>query len=934
MTALFLICAVVPTTVVAVVGYHQLATELRSDGKEGLHAAGQSIATELFGRLGALEATLDALDARLATQAELWPRSLIQEAERSFSEVTYRGDGEAHFLLGSPVDLPTSSPAAQAVIDAKLAGGASVLSLEHRPDGSPRLLLARRGEHGTWTARIRGGGLVPSWDGEARAAATEFCVLDGTGRPIGCSATSMPNLVAALRDLEAVGFVSRVVHDDEGVAFLAQTIPLTLAPRYFEVGAQADWSVVVVTPEAVVLAPLAGFRNTFTLLASLTIAFASLLSLTQIRRQLVPLDELGRGTRRLAEGDFGVTLDIRSGDDFEALAHSFNQMTGRLRAQFDSLQRMVEIDRSILSEITVARVLETMVDSVGELYPAEVAMALAPDEGDLQSTTRAGAQAAVRERHKGVSGVDLEQWFPGVDPRPVDLEPPAPSSPLSHTGILARHDDLVWTAIPLRQHADLLAVLLLGSSRDPDRDEVLFARQLTAQCAVALANARTLERNRVLAYYDTLTDLPNRLLFHERLGQALRRARRHSHPLGVVLLDLDDFKRANDTLGPAAGDRLLCGVAERLQHEAERASRGRNVAATVARSGGDEFMVLLEEVEGVAAAARFVDRLRKAVSQPDHIDGHDVTLLASAGIAMFPDDGGDLETLVRNAGTALHHAKDHGRDRYEFFTPSMTESAANRLAVEAGLRRALDHEELRVYYQPIVNVDDRGAIGMEALVRWQHPERGLVSPAEFIGIAESTGLISRVGEFVLQRGCVEAARFQRDSGMPLRLAINASPRQLEDADWVPIILSILRDTGLSPTCLVLEITESVAAEPNAHLLDQLSSLGHAGVQIAIDDFGTGYSSLAYLKQFPVDVLKVDRSFTSGLVAHREDRAIVSSIVATARGLGLRTVAEGVENEGQLALLREIGCECAQGNLFGAAMSADEFEKWLTEAAAR
>ncbi len=220
---------------------------------------------------------------------------------------------------------------------------------------------------------------------------------------------------------------------------------------------------------------------------------------------------------------------------------------------------------------------------------------------------------------------------------------------------------------------------------------------------------------------------------------------------------------------------------------------------------------------------------------------------------------------------------------------------------------------------------------MEALVRWQHPERGVVLPSEFISIAESTGLISRIGEFVLERACEETARLQRDYDLPLRLSINASPRQLESTDWIPIILSVLRDNGLPATSLTLEITEGILAEASPPLLRQLSSLGHSGVEVAVDDFGTGYSSLAYLKRFPVDVLKIDRSFTAGLATQREDRAIVHSIIAMAQGLGLRTVAEGVEHEDQLACLRELGCDCAQGNLFGEAMPADTFEKWLAAA---
>ncbi len=434
----------------------------------------------------------------------------------------------------------------------------------------------------------------------------------------------------------------------------------------------------------------------------------------------------------------------------------------------------------------------------------------------------------------------------------------------------------------------------------------------------------------MLAYYDALTELPNRLLYRERLDQALRRARRHNQPLAVVILDLDDFKRINDTVGHEAGDRLLRQVAGRLRDEAVRQSGSNPVSPTIARSGGDEFMVLLEEIDGIGAAARTADRLRSAVSGPAQVGDHDVTLSASAGIAMYPEDGDDLDTLIRNADTALHHAKEHGRDRYEFFNASMNERAANRLGIEVGLRQALERDELHVYYQPIVNAADRSPVGMEALVRWHHPERGLISPGEFIGVAESTGLILGVGEFVMRRACAQSARLQRELGLPLRLSINASPRQLRENELVPVVLEALREAGLSPSCLTLEITEGIVAEANPELLEQLAALKHAGIQIAIDDFGTGYSSLAYLKQFPVDILKIDQSFTAEILAHREDRAIVQSVISMARGLGLDTVVEGVEQESQLALLRELGCDRVQGQLFAPPMPADEFAKWVRD----
>ncbi len=922
---LFLLCAVVPTTVVAVVGYQQLAAALRDDADRTLERTGESLRGELVGRLEALADELDRLDERLAVQSGPWPRSLLNDLAQSFSQVTYRGRRERHVLLGDRVEIADLD----ADDETQLEAGRTAIAFAVDDAGKPSLLIARRGARGLWTARARLDGVVPSWDEEARAVSTDFCAIDGGGAVIGCSsalARSLDPRVLAAEGAPTGHFTLR--HGD--VPRLAHRRGVTLAPKFFDPERAAPWTIVVMIPELEVFAPLRAFRNTFTLLATLTIAFAALLSAFQIRRQLIPLEQLRRGTRRLAAGDFEFSLEIESGDDFEELADSFNRMTRTLHTQFDSLQRMVEIDRSILSEITATRVLETMVERVGELYPCEIAVALSSEAGSVLSTTHNRVGAVVREHHGEVSAAELERWFPGAEPRALSTGDPAEGDTPPWAEFLGPHEALEWRAIPLRFHADLLAVLLLGSEAQPSRDEELFARQLAAQCAVALANARTLERNRVLAYYDGLTELPNRLLYRERLNQALRRARRHQQPLAVVVLDLDDFKRINETLGHDAGDRVLCRVADRLQAEAARQSALHPVAPTIARTGGDEFMVLFEEVDGIGAAARAADGLRSCVGEVEGGEGRDVLLRASAGIAMFPEDGEDMETLIRNAATALHHAKAHGSDRYEFFTSSMNERAATRLEIEAGLRRALDQNQLRVFYQPIVDATDRAPVGMEALVRWQHPERGLIQPGEFIEIAESTGLILQLGEVVMRQACAQSARLQRELDLPLRLAINASPRQLHENELVPAVLDALREGGLSPSCLTLEITEGILAEAHPHLLDQLAALKHAGVQIAVDDFGTGYSSLAYLKRFPVDTLKIDQRFAAGMRTHREDRAIVQSVISMARGLGLSTVVEGVEREDQLALLRELGCDRAQGQLFASPMPADEFAKWVRE----
>ncbi len=447
---LFLLCAVVPTTVVAVAGYQQLASTLRADADRTLQRAGQSLSDELLARLGALEAEIDRLDARRTVQTGPWPRALLNDLAQSFSQVTYRGNRELHILLGSPVEFPDLDEEARAQLDA----GHTLITALHGEEGHS-LLMARRGASGLWTARAPIERVIPSWEEAARAGSTDFCALDGRGRLIDCSsrafASSDPTALAPGNTVAARSYPLRGGDED----YLASRWTLPFAPAFYDPHGVAAWAIVVVIPQSEIFGPLITFRSTFTLLATLTIAFATLLSLTQIRRQLGPLEQLREGTRHLAAGDFDFALAIRSGDDFEELAHSFNQMTETLRTQFDSLQRMVEIDRSILSEITATRVLETMVERVGELFPARVAIALVSDGDSVLSTTHTHVGGMTREHHGELRGADLESWFPGAEPRCLDEQGDG-EGPVLYDAILASHGHLVWTAIPLRFHADLV----------------------------------------------------------------------------------------------------------------------------------------------------------------------------------------------------------------------------------------------------------------------------------------------------------------------------------------------------------------------------------------------------------------------------------------------------------------------------------------------
>ncbi|HYT48542.1 MAG TPA: EAL domain-containing protein, partial [Burkholderiales bacterium] len=415
-----------------------------------------------------------------------------------------------------------------------------------------------------------------------------------------------------------------------------------------------------------------------------------------------------------------------------------------------------------------------------------------------------------------------------------------------------------------------------------------------------------------LAAHDALTGLPNRRLLEDRLTQALALSQRNRQQTAVMFVDLDRFKHINDSFGHAAGDVLLKEVSQRLVNQLRTGD-------TICRIGGDEFVVVLPEVKRSSDVAQVAQKVIEQLSQPVSIEERELIVTPSIGIAVFPEDGRDAETLIRNADAAMYHAKELGRANYQFFTDQMNQAASRRIALESDLRRALGRGELRVHYQRIVGADGRGA-GHEALVRWQHPERGLVMPADFLQLAEETGLILRIGEWVLREACRWGTFIGTERG--LQVAVNLSPRQFSDPNLPAVVARALKDTGLPPSLLELEITESLAMQQTDATLATLKKLKRLGVSIAIDDFGTGYSSLAYLKRFPVDKLKVDRSFVAGLPQDRDQAAIVRAIVALAHALQIRVIAEGVETDAQRAFLASCGCDFIQGHLVGRPLDAD------------
>jgi diguanylate cyclase (GGDEF)-like protein/PAS domain S-box-containing protein len=486
-----------------------------------------------------------------------------------------------------------------------------------------------------------------------------------------------------------------------------------------------------------------------------------------------------------------------------------------------------------------------------------------------------------------------------------------------------------WAVADSRNHLPPDAVLVRRDGmRIPVEDSIAPIHDHAGLRTGAVFVLRDATRTRAMtaqiihaAQHDFLTGLPNRILLNDRITQAIAFAVRHEIQIAVLFLDLDGFKHINDSLGHAVGDQLLQSVAERLVG-------GVRASDTVSRQGGDEFVILLSDMKEPEGAVVSATRLLAAVARPHSIAGHDLHVTASIGISVYPDDGLDAETLIKNADTAMYQAKENGRQNFQYFKPAMNIRAVERQSIEEHLRRALERREFALHYQPKINLLTGVISGVEALIRWTHPARGPVAPAQFIPVAEDSGLILAIGAWVLREACTQA-RAWTDAGLPAaRMAVNVSSMEFRDENFLSNLTEILAETGLNPALLELELTESVLMKRAETAISILGALREQGVSVAIDDFGTGYSSLSYLRRLPIDVLKIDQSFVRQISDGDGDTAIVAAVIGMARSLKLRVVAEGVETLEELLFLKAQKCDEVQGHYFSRPVLPEVFAQLL------
>lgn len=911
---LFVLSAFVPTVLLTVLSYGHLRKLDQDYARKQLANEGGTYARGLYERLVGAHFMLGVQAAGLRSGLKMSDAS-YSEAQKVYRHVYLAHDQEVSLLMGAADGMPPA-PRLDAALKSHLARGNSVLMTQ--ADGATqRVMLVLALDRAQPERGLLMGELEPDylWGPEDDFSdQSQTCVLNSADEVLFCSEPQ--SNWDGPPDTARVAVARHIQPDD----WQLDSRNLFLRARF---GAD-DWTIVTLRPAAagdMAWGPLAYTFLGVVLLAMLLVAY---LSVVQIRRTLVPLERLIDGTRRIAREEFNQPVAVQRDDEFGQLAQALNGMAGRLGQQIGTLRALSEIDQEILSRVEMAEIIERVQVRLEELWPDCVSAMVVFDP--------MAADFGIVHLYAGADG--------GGGRLPTKLEPWLLER-------LARDYDGMWfdvsgadlpdfltmmvnagakriLVLPIYWHNKVNGLLAIGlkESREFDNEQVRRARELGNRIGVALAAHARDEDLKYRAYHDNLTGLPNRALLLERLNQEMAHARRSGKQLAVLFMDLDRFKNINDSLGHDSGDQLLCQVAERLVSCTREGD-------TVARLGGDEFVVLLPGLGNPQQAARLANETMSLLKEPFMIDGSESYAGVSIGVSIFPDDGSLAPELLKKADLAMYRAKATGRGRIVFFEESMNIAQLERVTLERDLRQAIARKQLILYFQPRFRLQDDKISGGEALLRWNHPDRGWVPAAKFIPLAEELGLMDEIGPWMLREVSEQMVRWRGAGCRMEMITVNVTIRQLKSGKLIEQVKQVLESTGIPPRALELEVAEDALSDHFEDIVEQLQELKRMGLGIALNDFGTGYASLNYLQRLPIDVLKIAPSFIRDLGRDTGATSIVYSIITLAHALGKTVLAQGVERGEQADLLRSWGCEQAVGSYFSQPLTAQELEEIMS-----
>jgi len=898
---LFAVSALLPLAVGAYLSLTQVQTLLMQQGEQRIAALAKTYGMGLFERLllATDVATAAAHNPQLNTSAE----SL---APKTFESLELQRNGEREPILPG-LAAPPLPPEAQA----RLAAGRTAIFVTES-FRSPRIYLASPLAEGGHVFVV--GELKPAylWGAQAELPAlTEFCVVEqGASRVLYCSA---PMDEAVLRS-SGSAMESRLPEmrwSRDGTEYLSRTWKQFLREAF----GTPDWSVVASQPREYQVAGARQFRQLYIPVIGLALLIAGWLTVRQSRNILWPVQKLAERARGVAGNDFAARLNLERNDEFGELASAFDQMTERLGRQFASLEALSEIDRHILSKNT-EEVIRSVISRMAEVSGADyVTVTLFDHENRRHARTYFRTADGFSMERRDLPAGDLAALSAMSDDFDVDLQ--AADAVVPDYLERAREQRMACAFVQrIVWQDEVCGVLVMGfrSGMRASAEQRERAREISDRVAVAVSSAWRDEQLYQQAHYDSLTRLPNRLLFKDRLEREAARSERNPVPFAVLFVDLDHFKNVNDSFGHSAGDAVLREAAARIANCVRSSD-------TVSRFGGDEFAVLVTGLHHPQEAWLISETIVEALSAPFEAAGHTCFLSASVGIALYPEDGDSAEDLLKAADTAMYRAKSSGRSQVVFFEEKMNSEAVSRLTLDRELRGALERDELALHFQPQLDLKTGRIVAAEALLRWNRPGHGFVPPARFIPLAEQSGLIDQIGQWTIEHACMQI-RAWREEGVPIeRIAVNFSPRQFRRRAVTKVLHDALVRHGVPASALEVEITEGLLMEQGDAVEGILRELADAGHPIALDDFGTGFSSMSYLKRFPVHTIKIDRVFMEGLGSGPDSEAIVAAIIAMSHALGKSVIAEGVETQRQLAVLRRLGCDEIQGFILSPALPA-------------